>query len=308
MTAPALGLQTPTWVIDGVTFPGTLTADARGREWVIHKDGETGWQGAPKSRTERIVRTNGGGAFRTAAYRDVRVLTLKGTVWCPDADTREDTELELAGLCSDPQRLYEYRRTTNRYDQVCLVELDDQVLLSNPAGMLRLDFSFQFAAPDPRKHAYVWQTPQTGVPLVQTGGFDFDPDGLDFDPEGIDTEDDTITGAATVVNLGTAPAYPVFQVEGPCERPVIYDRTTGGTLTFSGSLERGDMLTINTDSFTVMETPGHGVFLNTSNRRTQLVRRGEWPVVAPRSSSTFSFSAATPTDAKLTVNLRSAWH
>lgn len=306
MTA-VLGIQAPDWVIDGQLFPGGITRDDQGREWTIWRDGETGWQGAPKSRVAWVDRTNGSGSFRTAAYRDGRNLTLKGTVWCPTADSREDTELTLAALCSDPQRLYEYRRTTTHYDQVTMVELDDAVLLTNPAGQLKLNFSFQFAAPDPRKHAYNWQTPQTGLPVLSSGGIDSDPDGIDS-TGGIDAGSADLSGQATVVNLGTAPAYPVFEIQGPCQTPVIYDRTTGATLSFSGSLDTGDVLMINADAFTALETPGHGVFVNTANRRTLLARRGDWPMVAPSSTATFAFSAATITDATLTVHLRSAWH
>lgn len=307
MTAPGAWPQVPTWRIDGMTFPGKPTVDDQGREWQIIRGGEVGWQGSPKPRTTRSARPAGDGSFRSRSYRGERVLTLKGYVACPTEDSREETERELAALCSDGGRLYEYRRTTARYDQVAYVELDDEVLLDNPAGTFNLTYSFQFAAPDPRIHDFGWQRSASTLPVGGVGGID--PDSGVLNSSGyIETGTDSEPSIARIANYGTATARPVFTISGAITQPVIVNLETGDQIGYAGSLGPDDVLTINCDEHPQMDLLPHSVLLNGTQNVRSLVRHPvDWPQVDPQAVSQFQLQATGSSTAELVTALRSAY-
>jgi hypothetical protein len=299
-------IQVPTWRIDGMTFPGQHKVDDQGREWVILRDGETGWQGSPGARTDRTDRPYSHGAFRGAAFRKERILTLKGRVWCPDEDSREETERELSALCSDPAQLYEYRRTTDRYDQVVHVELDDEVLISNPVGVLRLDFSYQFAAPDPRIFDYSWQEPISTVAVSSVDGVDWFTDvdwstGLDF---GFST---TASSLSKVANYGTAPAFPLFRLKGPLANPGIFHVESGVVIRYNSQIAEGEYVVINCDTNPQRGWDGHTCYSTLRGNVRSLLTRIDWPVVDPQTVATFQLQATGSSNSELMTQLRSAY-
>lgn len=308
-TRPQRQLGLPTWEIDTLRITRANSVDELGRRWVVskHPDGETGWTGAPATRTQRSDRPFGPGQFRSAAYRKEREIGLTGTVWCPDEAIREQTEVELASLCSDPGRLYTYRRRTETYDQTADVELNDAVLLSVMTPY-RLDWSLAFVAPDPRKHDYAWQEPQSTVATPGSFGLDFSGGGLDFSGGGLDFGTPAVMSVAKVANYGTAPAYPVFELTGQLSSPAIVHLETGARLTYADAVALGETITINCDDFPQRNQPGK-TCLSTArgNVRSLLTIGTTWPVVDPGEVATFQLQAAPGVAGGMRSMLRSAY-
>lgn len=298
----------PTWRIDTLTITAANSTDSLGRQWIVDGDkGEAGWDGAPAPRTNRTARPNGMGSYRSASFAGERSLTLAGSVWCPSVAIREQTALELAALCRDGGQLYTYRRTTDAYDLTCDVERADETLVTTVTKE-RLDWSFHFIAPDPRKHDYLWQRVASTLPQGGSGGFD-PVNGLlptaDYFDEGVLAQ----PAIAEVANFGTAPAYPVFEVDGAVTQPVIYHLESGKTITYAGIMINGDVLTVNCDEFPAMGLLSHSALLNgTQNVRPYLAFPVDWPVIDPQDVGTFQLLATGTTNAQLVVALRSAYY
>lgn len=320
MTAPAVTITStmhlpglPTWDIDD----GTLRivngshVDSLGRQWTVakHPDGEKGWTNTPGPRTNRDDRADGDGSYRSKSYRKERIITLSGTVWCPTPEVREQTEVELAAVCSDGGRLYTYRRTTDTFDQAVLVELDDEPLI-DVITINRVDWSFRFAAPDPRKHDYRWQEPRAAPATDNApgGGLDDSGGGL---PEPLDPGVPNDPTLAQVANYGTAVASPVFILDGhgtPLPPVGILRDDTGDRLDYLATVAVGETVTINCDEFTARGVPPRSAFSSARGDVSSLVTVGAsgWPVVAPQDTATFRMLGSGPSDS-LTVALRSAW-
>lgn len=311
MTAPALVIPTlppgvPTWSVDNLTVYGSYTLDELGREWGIEGGTDGGWAAPAAPRTKRDDRPFADGVFRSPAFRQGRQFSLGGYVGCPDPGLRELAEAELAGLCSDGGRLYEFRRRTDRFDQVAMVELDGQPLIEM-VNLYTVRWQFTFFAPDPRKHDWLWQQPICSPPQPTAGGLafplNFGNTGLDF---GTPSSDSTV---AQVGNYGTAPAYPLFRLEGPLSTPTVLHRETGRALRYTTDLAAGEELYINCDGFAQRDVPAHAaVSSQRGNVATLLVREGPgWPVVDPQAVATFALRSYGQAGASLRVGLRSAW-
>ncbi len=297
---------TPTWTVDKLSVSAELITDDLGREWGVRSGGDDGWIAAPAPRTARSDRPGGHGSYRSAGYRDVRQVTLAGFVACPSPAVREQTENELAALCSDPGRLYDLRRRTDSYDQFVSVELDEAPKVEM-VTRYRLDWQFTFAAPDPRKHDFQVQAPVAGPPVSSAPGLDFSDPGLNFASPGLDFGSPAIPQPVSVGNYGTAPAFPVIEVFGPAVSPTISCLTSGFQFTYSGTLEDGEVLSINCDAFPREGFPPRRAISNLHGDVRSLLNLTGWPQVDPGALETFTLQAtATPTTT-LRVILRSAW-
>lgn len=61
-----------------------------------------------------------------------------------------------------------------------------------------------------------------------------------------------VLGSALAVNAGTADAYPLLRIYGPCTDPVVVNDTAGRSLTFSGlTIATGQFLEIDTRARTI---------------------------------------------------------
>lgn len=302
----------PTWTIDGFEFSGMAPYhrgdeyDANGWAHVVTK--ETGWINGAKPRTNRTAKSGTApGSYRGPASRDERIIVLEGITYCRTRQDRERAELALAKLCSDPRSLYEFRRQTDVYDQTLYVELDDQPLCDLVTSH-ELKWSFQWAAPNPCKYDTYWQQPITGLPGLGTGGLDFSGGGLDIDPNYLDFGTPGTSGFAQVGNRGTATAYPLFLIRGPVTNPVVFEPSSGIMLRYTGVVGAADELWINCDIDTQRGYPGHGVYLNNTNRRGQLAVSGGWPDVEAGHTGLYEFFASDYNAyASMQVWFRSAW-
>lgn len=326
MTAPPVTIVstmalpgTPTWDIGGgaLRIINGSHIDSLGRQWTVakHPDGEKGWAASPGPRTNRNDRIDAEGSWRSRSYRKERLVTLSGSVLCPDPATRERTETELAALCDPAGGFYTYRRTTDAYDQCIEVELDDDPII-DVVTLCRVDWSFRFAAPDPRKHDYQWQEPradppQTGLPAA---GIDDTGGGLDDSGGGLDDLAGGVPGIearpALVGNYGTAPARPFFELRGGATgltRPRIYRLETGEELRCQSNIAIGETVWINCDQFPARGVPAQMCLSSTRGDVSSLWSVGvTWPEVAAQDVATFALDSTGPREA-MTVALRSAY-
>lgn len=107
------------------------------------------------------------------------------------------------------------------------------------------------------------------------------------------------SGSTIVTNTGTFPAEMVLRFGGPVSDPGVENVTTGATLTFGIGLAAGEYLLVDTDA--------RSVLLNgTASRYSTLLAGSTWPNLA-LGDNDIRFTAATATDAPLTITWRSAW-
>lgn len=308
---PGTGL--PTWEIDWLRIVAGASTDSLGRRWTVARmpDGEKGWSNPPGTRTNRDDRPDGDGSFRSRAYRKERLITLSGSVHCPSAAVREQTEAELSALCGDGGQLYTYRRITDTFDQVVDVELDDEPII-DPITMQRVDWSFRFAAPDPRKHDYRWREPRASPATggVPGGGLNYSSGGLNYGGGGLNYGlPSPGSGAvpATVGNFGTADAAPFFILTGSNPSCSIARDETGQRLDYLGDIDIGETVWINCDEFPTRGVPAQSAMSSTRGDVTSLlVVQTGWPVIAAQDVGTFRLIGSGPPES-LTVAFRSAW-
>jgi hypothetical protein len=301
-----LGALPVSWAVDNMLFGAT---DDQGCTWYVKKS--DGWFGPPKPKTQRTAKFQTQGSFRSLAPRGERIIALTGTTKCPDVVTRLDALDRFAAMASDPAQVYTLIVDDQRgYPRTIGVELDANTQVSL-AGATWFDWQIQFGCPDPRKHDATWQQPACGATFDSSAGLDFSGGGLDFSGNGLDFG--SVGGgssAATVTNFGSTTAFPVLQLAGPCQNPTITDVSTGLTLSYAGSLNQGDVLTINCDDFSALGFPSKSCYVNdTQNHRSQLALSGLWPQVGAGEVHSFSFAAGgTNAYSALTVWLRAAWY
>ncbi|MCK2242316.1 MULTISPECIES: phage tail domain-containing protein [unclassified Crossiella] len=288
--------------MDGTVFNGDPAANG-GAEIVVTD--ESGWFSSAPVRTGREDRPDTHGTYRAPTWRGAAVITLAGWLWAPNPVTRRAAEIRLAGLCSDPHALYPLRHndTSTGEDSVRLVELDGPVLI-NQQGPRHAGWSLQLAAPDPARYSAYPNTLSTGLPR-DGGGLDWDTGGLgslDFTGGGLgglDFGTPSSTGALTLTNPGSAPAWPAFTITGPVQFPEVIDPATGAGLAFAGDLAAGQRLVIDTHPHRRTVTrDGIGGF-------RPYLRQAAWLSVPPGGALTVAFRATSYTaDALLTA----AWH
>lgn len=316
MTAPAVswmpGNGLPTWQIgDGFAIIAGDCIDELGRHWTVakHPGGEKGWSNPPGPRTNRDDRSDADGSFRSASFVKERLITLSGAVECFTPELRERTEIELAALCPPGASLYPYRRTTNTYDQVAMVELDDEPLI-DPTTLTALAWSFRFGAPDPRKHDWHWQEPRAHPPQNSPGAGISDAAGGISDASG-GISDGAQVGVeelvATVANYGTATARPFLIVRGPFSQPSFTRMETGETVRSVSEIAAGETVWINCDHFAVRGIPPQTAISSTrGNVTSEWSVAIDWPEVAAQDVAHFSIGGAGPRES-VTVALRSAY-
>lgn len=306
--APVTNQATVT--IDGVQLLARVTGgpqpvDSDGVEWVCTK--LDGWAGTSKPRTARTDRPSGIGAFRSRAYKDVRVIGIEFKAVAPDPGTIRQVELALGAWCADGGRLYELTVSDPPLEPLsAFVELDDAVLI-NPATTHSIAVSAQFAAPDPRKWSSAWMDRTTGMPTPSNDGLDY-TDGVDF-TGGVDYGVGPVPAVAQVANYGTAPVGPYLQITGPVPAFRVTDQVSGWSLYYTDSLGPGDILTINCDEFAQRDQPGHSALLNGNvNVWSKVIRSGDWPTIDPQDVATYQITSTALTTVVLVASVRSAWY
>lgn len=316
MTAPTVAPVTTqsALLLDGIQLlfrceGGPVPLDSDGNEWILTK--LDGWTGRPKPQTVRIKKPYGIGAYRSKSWPNPRIITVEFRVTAPDAnpDLIRFVEQRLGAWCADGGKLYLLTVTDPPLrPQTALVELDDAIT-TIPYTRYSLNCQAHFAAPDPRKWDAQWMDRSAQLPAPSTDGVDY-TNGTDF-TAGLDYGTGYVNSVAQVANYGTAPVGPFFQIAGPIAQPKITDLVSGWSVTYTGALALGDVLTINCDESVQRNQGGHTCLLNgITNVAGQVLRSGDWPSLDPQGTASYQLASSSLliTTAVLVVSVRSAWY
>lgn len=278
-------LLLPTYTVDG--WSGN-TVDGDGVEWWVTS--EEGWSGGPEVRLELAARPQRDGTFDAPSFRAARVITIEGTAVAPDPDTRERAKDRIAAVLGDGSRLAELsvqERTTTRR---ALVRLSAATKITDRTPD-SFDWSLQLTAPDPARQGAVVHTASCGLPRPGIG--------LTFPVTFPLTFGEPAGGSLALANAGTAVAWPVWTITGPCDQPVIRNNSTGEWLGFGLRLLDGDALVVDVSARTVR--------LGGASRRAAMLPRSTWFGLPPGSTNV-DFGATKVEEAgALTVTWRDAW-
>lgn len=290
MTFPSVSLDGRQW---HYRVLGEAPVDADGVEWVA--TGLTGL-GGPAARAAREDKPTGHGAFRSPNYRAPRVIGVEFTVTAPTDTMVPALKRAIAGLCADPDVLYELEVDEPSWGTLSAqVELDGEILLA-PRTTMSVTGSLQLVAPDPRLHG-PWASAVAALGTAGTGGIDA-TSGISA-VSGIDAGTSGGAGLVTVTNDGAASVLPVLRLTGPIPAPaVITVPELGITMTYYADIAAGQDVWINTDDFAAQPptatypVPAKSVLLQGESYDNNLGVVGGWPVLAKNTVSTWRLEAA----------------
>jgi hypothetical protein len=242
----------PTRVIWPMYQLGSLWAanvdDDYGARWVVTSQT---FNSGPPRRTHITDKAFGMGSYRARSYVGARYDTIAG--WCDAGDfaSAEAAMDRLKRLASE-SGLLALTRSTPAGDRVLQVELNSDAIRAEmwPSAD-GFDWQLEFAAVDPR-----WLTPALLVagPVAvggpPTDGLDWGSGGLDWDNGGLDWGSSGAGGVLTLTNPGTAPSWPLYTVVGPWTNPSFTDPSTGDVIAYTGLVDTGQVLTIDSSPFT----------------------------------------------------------
>lgn len=301
MTTPLMD-DVELWTIDTLQF-GTTVA---GCYWVV--DDPVGWESGSSPRSARTPKPAADGVYRGPNWRAEKIYVLNGWVQVPDEPAALQVRDRLAAVCGNEQILYPLRHTDARSgeDRVAFVELDGEpfVRIRYDLSPLQVDFSLQFAAPDPLRYSATLNSAST--PLVQDapGGVQWDGSaggtgvqwGGPAGTTGVQWETSSgENGVIALENVGTGAAPIVFSIHGPVTTPIIERTDTGETLQWDGTVPTGSVLEINTGTGSVL--------LDNGNQRPNL-SRADFFTIPPQSSIEVAFRAPSPSP---TAQLFAVW-
>lgn len=113
-----------------------------------------------------------------------------------------------------------------------------------------------------------------------------------------------VPGAAVLTVLGTANAYPVFDIYGPCSGPLIRVVDTGAQLSFSG-------LSVNAGDYLHIDCAARTITLNNDPAQSQYNRldfaTSSWPTLPPGSPQVVFSPASSSGGCVANVTWASQW-
>lgn len=248
--------EVPRWHLDWLSLGGRGVIDQSNVQWILMD--QTGFWDSPDVRLDVTDRSNSHGSYVGPIHYKERVITLKGRAFCEDATTLRQYWTLITGLCADPNASYRLACDSEIGTLECSVRRDGAVLTTpNPTlNTNSFDFSVQLIAPDPRKYSSQWRTMRAALPSATTGdGLLFDEGsapnkGLNFNaPDMLTFGMQNASGLLQLVNAGTAPTAPIYELYGPLSTPTLTATPTGATqafqMTYNGVLGDGEVVRID---------------------------------------------------------------
>lgn len=278
-------LVLPVFTVDG--WSGNAVDDD-GVEWWVTK--EDGWSGGPDVRLTLASRPQRDGGFDAASFRSVRVITLEGLAIAPDSDARERAKSRISAVLADGSTLSELTVRERTLTRRALVRLSSGTKVVDKSPYT-FEFSLQVTAPDPLRCGTEVRTATCGLPRPGPG--------VRFPLRFPAYFGDPVDGSLGLSNAGTAVAWPLWTITGPCRQPVIRNDSTGQRLAFGLRLLAGDTLVVDVVARTVL--------LGGASRRAALLPRSAWFGITP-GNTTIGFDALDPTESgTLTATWRDSW-
>lgn len=280
----------PTSVILPTYTIGTWAAnvdDDYGCRWVVASQTFSSGPGRKMHSTERPF---GLGAYRARSYLVARTDTLQGWCQAPDFPGAAAARDRLLSVFTDGVQAV-LVRSDGLSSRQLTVELDASAIKVEPwADAQGFDWQLPLYAADPR---WLDTNVQTAGPVsvgsASTDGLDWaagSPGGLDWNagsPGGLDWGSSGVGGVLSLGNTGTAPTWPVFTIVGPVVNPSFTNPATGDVIAYTGSVDLGQTLVIDTSPFT------RSVTLNGVDR-FGLLASAQWIEIPAGSQVTVQFA------------------
>jgi hypothetical protein len=277
-------LQLPVYTAD--VWAGNAV-DPDGVEWWVTK--EQGWNDTPEMRLGLVNKARADGAFDSPGYRSPRVITLEGMAIAPSWEAKELAKNRLAAVFADASVLGTFQVQEQLFDRQVRARLSDHAKMADRTRTT-FEWSLQLTAPDPMRYGSVAYQANCGLPRPGAG--------LNF-PMAFPLDFGTpVGGRLTLTNQGTAPASPVWTIQGPCAQPTIVNQNTGQRLTFS--------LTLGSETL-VVDTAARTVLLGDASRRSTLEPGSAWFTLPPGTTSVVFEAADNSAAAQLTASWRDTW-
>lgn len=273
-----------------------IAVEATGVRWVAET--VKGW-GSPGSTLTMAQKARGHGAWAGDSFLRPRAVAVEGWMLAPDgavaeAEAAVDRLIERASLYETVLSV-----TTAVGSRWCNVRRDDEVIVDwlTPT---QARWSFQVAAPDPRKFGGTL-TGSSALPS-STGGLTV-PFTVPFSIDAV-----TATGQVTLTNVGNIAGPVLLRIDGPSNPgdpplvgPVVTHVSSGLSLVFSTSL------TLGYGEFVTVDMEKREVLAQGQSSRNGWVTGRGWSAFEP-GLNTWSFSAVgfSPS-AKLAVSAIPAW-
>lgn len=255
-----------------------------------------GWEDLPDARTSWAVRPGQHGSFDAPVLAGPRtVFAIGHTI---DVDRRDELLHALqrsTGLTSGAMelRITNAGRTLSAAARLTRFRASQELW---PTGVI--PWSIEWVCPDPMRYGALQQR-YTGLP-EQAGGLRFPlfSDG-DTTTGVLEFGEGGASGRVLLVNEGTAPAEPVFEVRGPAPSGfTLQEVSTGRRIVSVTNIPAGSALVVNTATGTAL--------LDGVDRSGQL-RVQQWHPVPPGGQSEWFFTAPEHSAAAVVASVRSTW-
>ncbi|WBQ03028.1 hypothetical protein [Kribbella sp. CA-293567] len=238
----------------------------------------TGW-GVPAPTGGGIQRSGTDGGTSPTQWTGPRLVTITGQVQAPTRELREaavDDFNARVDLDLFPLRITETKALQTLARQNSAVEWNDDtdVLWS---------YSAELYCPDSTRYGVIPRHLELRLPS-STGGLRV-PIRVPIRVTGTSQ-----TGDGAEVNAGNKAVFPTIRFDGPCSHPSLTNVTTSRSLTYKGDLGVGEFVEISTkyQSALLMGTASRGGLVG-----------GEFWAIAPKTTNTIAFRAASGTTAAL---------
>jgi hypothetical protein len=228
-----------------------------------------GWHGGAGVRTNFTPRSNEHGSFDGPAYRSELVITIGGNASGPSRAAVAATIHKLTGALGDGQLGVVEVHDPDYGNLSVRARLSDAPQVDWGVAS-QFVWQIQVTAPDPLKYGdeLTWVT---DLPKPGSSGLTYPLFGgtgkLEYGTPGED-------GRITLINPGTAKAWPVFQVNGPVLGGLsITDVTTGRQIVYAGDVPDEAVLLI-------IDSANGRASLNGADRSAELTVK-QWFAVPP---------------------------
>ncbi|SFO59610.1 phage distal tail protein [Amycolatopsis rubida] len=215
-------------------------------------------------KTHVTERPFGAGAYRSRSYLSGRSLSLQG--WC------------MPTLAPGwPLLIAARRRFMGLFPEGSqqLLVVDDGVLPRQITVELAeagrkwawwdansgADWQLDLYAADPRWLSTVERSAQASLAATATDGLDWGSGGLDWGSGGLDWGASAANNVLALQNDGTATTWPRLTITSPssCQNPTFTDPSTGGVLSYIGSITAGQTLRIDCSPFSATPVTLDGI-------------------------------------------------
>lgn len=253
----------PTPLSDDTTPGSLITRDGQiqwggllmgaGTPYPVDRTGVTGWEDLPELDLGDVLRPDQHGSWPGDRWAQPRLIA--GTVWlAPPAGTDPLATATRFRAATGPDGQERWLAVRLLGETLAVRARVSRRVVPQDRSYAVQGFakvSIQWTATDPRRYGTVRHEAITGLPVSESGMVWDDDAGsglvwpLAWGANGT-------AGSITAVNDGGAAVRPVVEFRGPVQRPSLTRLSDGRQLQYDLALGAGDILTVDTESGTVL--------------------------------------------------------